>query len=239
MVEISIKEFTEDKLNYNLSNYKIEEDILYIAPIKFREDQPIYMADAINLFKDQDEIGGITARILVQRERYVRLTYDSISLYLGLFLGFGLSILGHLIHNLITKRRNYTHDETIFLSFRYVDLKNGKYIEYSGEYSGLELISSQIFGEYPNIENSLLEIIEKFDTGFTDSSNFCKRELKEKIFEIIPLEVQNFKHFCNILQFLINTMHLDANDYNFLNKSADDFWEEHKYDKRILEEFRN
>ncbi len=233
MVEISIKEFTNDNLNYDLSKHEIEEDILYIAPIEFRKDKPIYMADALNFFENQNEIGGITARILVHQDSYTRLTYDSISHYLGLFLGFGLSILGHLIHNLITKRRKDINEKPIGLSFRYIDLKNGKQIEYSGDYSGLKLISAQIFGKNPSIESSFLEIIENFDTRFSDSNNFCKRELKEKIFEIVPLEVQNFKHFCNILQLLVNTMHLDADDYNFLNKSADDFWEEHKEDQRI------
>ena len=233
MDEITVQKFTVDKLNYKLSDYKIEDNILYIAPIKFSEDEPIYMSDAMNFFQDQMEIGGINARILIQRDRYVRLTFDSISLYLGLFIGFGISILGHLVHNLVSKRRNYAPDESIYLSFSYVDLKNEKYIEYSGDYSGLELITSQILSKYPVIENTSLEIIENINTGFKDSSNFCKLQLKEKIFKIIPLEINNLENFCNILQFLVNTMHLDANDYNFLNISADDFWEAHKDDNRI------
>ena len=221
MDEFLINKFSNGEINYPLHKFQFEEKILYIAPVEFRKNDPIYMADALGLFKGVDYISGIKAKILLERDNYIRKTYDPISLYLGLLLGSGITILGYLLHNLLTKMRKYYDQEDIFISFKYVDIKGGKSFEYSGLYSGLKTIPTKIYKDNPDIGQEILEYIEKLDTGFADTTNFCKNQLKGELFKIIPLEINNLKNFLTILQFLVNTMHLDTNEYNFLNKSED------------------
>jgi hypothetical protein len=71
-------------------------------------------------------------------------------------------------------------------------------------------------------------IINNINTGWLDSTEFVKNELKRVMNLILPLARKNFENFCKILEYVINLMHQDYNDYNFLQNSADEWWEKNK-----------
>lgn len=91
-----------------------------------------------------DKIGGINAEILIKRDRYTRLTYDFVSIYLGIFIGVGLFAFGHFLYDLLNKKKKIYPNEDIYINFKYLDVEEGKVYEYSGDFSELKKLTSDI-----------------------------------------------------------------------------------------------
>ncbi len=139
-----VKDFENKDIEYSLNEYNFDEKTLYIAPIEFKNDNPVYMADALNFYQNVDKIGGINAEILVKRDNYTRLTYDFVSIYLGMFIGVGLFALGHFLYDLLKNRKKIDPNEDIYINFKYLDIEEGKVYEYSGDFSGLKKLTPDI-----------------------------------------------------------------------------------------------
>lgn len=84
-----------------------------------------------------------------------------------------------------------------------------------------------------------LKFISRFiDTGFTESTNYLKNQMLEYFEKIEIYTKKNLENFCKIISYLVNLMELSDDDGYYLQKEAENFWNEHKNDSPINMETR-
>lgn len=84
------------------------------------------------------------------------------------------------------------------------------------------------------ISNS--KIINKFiDTKVPESTSYLKKLMYDCFEQFEIYNKDNLRNFCKIISTIVYLMHLNDEEHNILQESAEEFWEKHKDDRMEME----
>ncbi|MBD3215254.1 MAG: hypothetical protein GF311_21785 [Candidatus Lokiarchaeota archaeon] len=100
------------------------------------------------------------------------------------------------------------------------------------EYKVKELLIKELIYFIAITFNEIIIVENLIDTKYPESTKFIKRCLQE--IEILDnYDINNLTNFCNIINKIVNLMHLNDNQGFYLQDNAEKYWEEHKHDYKI------
>ena len=88
----------------------------------------------------------------------------------------------------------------------------------------LKYLLTKPFNEKEIIEDSI-------DTNYPESTNYIKRQLYAKG-NLNKYDVNNLRHFCDIVNEVVYLMHLNDDQNYYLQKTAEKYWDNHKENRK-------
>ncbi len=84
-------------------------------------------------------------------------------------------------------------------------------------------------------EMKFRNFINSIDTKYSDTTEHLKRELDKHFYYFRKLSPKIFENVCKILNSVVKKIHFDSDEYQYLNKSADVYWNSLKNDRVNME----